>query len=309
MSQTEPIPSSQFPVPIDQILYPFASNFELEFESHKITQIHRDFWWIPLLVVPIYLYGVVYQGQKFMKTRKLPLFITKSIPYILFIWNALLSAFSIAGFFRVFPFFAFVFITSLLGISSIKASAPSGSYLFCSPGMATYGSGPVGLWVVLFMWSKYIELLDTVLLVVRKKPVTFLHYFHHATVLLYCWYAGAAEQSTGIFFAVMNYGVHALMYLYYTLQALVGVGLLRARPSWGKLVTILQLLQMALGVTVTLIHSWLINHRDDCDGNPVIIAAAFAMYSVYGALFLKFFYTRYTDKQKYLYHFFSSLRI
>ena len=42
--------------------------------------------------------------------------------------------------------------------------------------------GPVGLWVGLFIFSKIPELLDTVFLVLQKKRVIFLHWFHHVTV-------------------------------------------------------------------------------------------------------------------------------
>ena len=38
----------------------------------------------------------------------------------------------------------------------------------------------------MFMLSKFPELVDTVLLVLRGRPVPFLHWYHHITVLLYC---------------------------------------------------------------------------------------------------------------------------
>ena len=56
------------------------------------------------------------------------------------------------------------------------------------------------------------ELLDTLFLLLRKSPVILLHWYHHATVLLYCWHAYSVRIGTGLWFAAMNYSVHALMY-------------------------------------------------------------------------------------------------
>ena len=44
--------------------------------------------------------------------------------------------------------------------------------------------------------------------------VIFLHWFHHVTVLLYCWHAyTATPAATGLWFAAMNYTVHSVMYM------------------------------------------------------------------------------------------------
>jgi hypothetical protein len=42
----------------------------------------------------------------------------------------------------------------------------------------------------------------------------------------------------------MNYGVHALMYFYYTLTAM------RIHPPWAPLVTTLQISQMFVGISI-----------------------------------------------------------
>lgn len=57
--------------------------------------------------------------------------------------------------------------------------------------------------------------VDTVFLVLRKREVIFLHWFHHVTVLLYCWHAYHHSVAAGLWFATMNYSVHSIMYLYY----------------------------------------------------------------------------------------------
>ncbi len=71
----------------------------------------------------------------------------------------------------------------------------------------------------IFIYSKIPELLDTIFMVLRNKKVIFLHWFHHATVLLYCWHAFHTSIASGIWFASMNYCVHSIMYMYFFLAA------------------------------------------------------------------------------------------
>jgi elongation of very long chain fatty acids protein 6 len=68
---------------------------------------------------------------------------------------------------------------------------------------------------MLFIYSKFIELVDTVWLALKKRPMTLLHVWHHITVLLYCWHSYATRIGTGLWFAAMNYLVHTVMYTYF----------------------------------------------------------------------------------------------
>lgn len=106
-----------------------------------------------------------------------------------------------------------------------------------------------GAW--LFYFSKYVELLDTVFFVLRKKhsQVTFLHIFHHS-ILPWTWWWGITLTPVGgmgSFHALVNACVHVIMYTYY--------GLAAAGPRfqkylwWKKYMTAIQLIQFVL-VTV-----------------------------------------------------------
>merc|ERR1712203_1106971 len=64
----------------------------------------------------------------------------------------------------------------------------------------------------LFIYSKIAELMDTVLLLLAGKPVIALQWWHHSTVLLYCWHSYSVRIATGAWFACMNYSVHSIMY-------------------------------------------------------------------------------------------------
>ncbi|XP_075591206.1 putative fatty acid elongase 3 [Dermatophagoides farinae] len=157
-----------------------------------------------------------------MKNKKPKKFIDKILPF----WNLFLSVFSIIGSIRMVPY-----IFDTLSQKGLDC-------LLCTPPSYTYGRGPSGLWTGLFIYSKYIELFDTAFLILRKKPVPFLHWYHHATVLAFTWDAYAREMPSGAIFATINYLVHSVMYFYYFLTSL------KYKPKWGITITIAQIVQM-----------------------------------------------------------------
>jgi hypothetical protein len=82
-------------------------------------------------------------------------------------------------------------------------------------------SGPLHGWCYIFYLSKYWELLDTVLLISRGKPVLFLHAFHHALLppLMAALFWGRVSVSL-VALTVVNAFVHLVMYSYFALSAL-----------------------------------------------------------------------------------------
>ena len=80
------------------------------------------------------------------------------------------------------------------------------------------------LWTWLFVLSKLPELVDTVFIVLRKQKLIFLHWYHHITVLIYCWYSFSQYTAPARWFVVMNFIVHSIMYTYYAFKALRSVG-------------------------------------------------------------------------------------
>merc|ERR1719498_1465868 len=76
-------------------------------------------------------------------------------------WNIFLSVFSTIGVIRVLP--EIVYKANLYGLHELTCGHPE----------KLYGSGAVGLWVQLFILSKLGELIDTLFLVLHKRPVIF----------------------------------------------------------------------------------------------------------------------------------------
>ncbi|KAG5509409.1 hypothetical protein JKF63_06719 [Porcisia hertigi] len=109
--------------------------------------------------------------------------------------------------------------------------------------------GPRAFYTALFMYLKTPELLDTLFLILQDKPVSFLHWYHHIVTAIYCWHASYVLIPSGIFFSTMNYFAHSIMYLYYFL---VVMGLRKSIRPLAPVITLLQVLQMFLGMYITV---------------------------------------------------------
>jgi elongation of very long chain fatty acids protein 6 len=209
------------------------------------------------------------------------------------VWNLGLSVFSFIGLLRTLPHF----IHNWLYYGWREN--------LCFDPEAHFGSGSTGAWVQFFILSKFPELLDTWFIVIHKKPLIFLHWYHHVSVLLYCWHSYVFKAPAGLIFCTMNYAVHAFMYFYYFLMAI------RMKPKWiaPVYITAAQIAQMIGGVIVTMAGCYLLwfdpiekKRRLDSSEVPCYVTAdnntaALIMYGSYLLLFCQFFFQRYSSKR------------
>lgn len=72
--------------------------------------------------------------------------------------------------------------------------------------------------------------------------------------MLFCWLAIATEYTPGIWFAMTNYCVHALMYMYFFLTAFPS--LKRAVKAMAPVVTVVQIAQMVYGLFINGFAVW-----------------------------------------------------
>lgn len=194
-------------------------------------------------------------------------------------WNLLLSAFSFIGVSRTVPLLLYTLKTKGF------------EYTICEESN-WFSDGPSGLWVMLFILSKIPELMDTVFLVLKRpqSPVLFLHWFHHLTVLLYCWHSYSKSIGPGVWFATMNYCVHSIMYLYYALT--IG-GYKKFTRPFASTITVIQILQMVVGMSVTVASGWRDISGVKCNVNKANYRMGFAMYTAYFFLFFKLYMDKY----------------
>jgi len=192
------------------------------------------------------------------------------------LWNLFLALFSIIGAIRVVPHFFYMF--TFLDFKETVCTRPDA---------AGYGDGAAGLWVMLFTVSKLFELFDTALLVLEAKPLIFLHWYHHATVLMYTWFSYCAINP-GLYFIAMNYTVHAFMYTYFFFTACVDKEVVKKyfNPNF---ITTIQISQMIVGVTISCYAYHYSTTDPDCAVSKEMLPWCAAMYSTYLYLFVEFF--------------------
>jgi len=255
------------------LMYPSQS--ERTFDGQDLIMRCRKFWWLSYALGTMYIMGV-WLVPRHMKDKD-----AYDLHRLLVIWNFVLAVFSFIGMVRTVP--QLLMMMRTYGFE----------YTICRAARVSYGGGSSGFWTMLFIFSKYFELIDTLFLVLRKRKVGFLHWFHHFSVLVYCWHSWMWEMPTGFYFVTMNYTVHAVMYFYYFLAAVL------QRPlSWGIYVTILQISQMFGGIVVNIAHLlvFLRNDVPNCDGHLPNVVAALVMYASYLYLFMEFLCKRYCKK-------------
>uniref|UniRef100_A0A8C5PWL9 Elongation of very long chain fatty acids protein 1 n=1 Tax=Leptobrachium leishanense TaxID=445787 RepID=A0A8C5PWL9_9ANUR len=194
--------------------------------------------------------------------------------------------------------FALVALSAFIVYEFLMSGWLTGYTWRCDP--VDESDSPMALRMVrvawLFLFSKFIELLDTVFFVVRKKnsQITFLHIFHHS-VLPCSWWWGVkfGPGGMGSFHAMINSLVHVIMYFYYGLSA--------AGPRfqkylwWKKHMTAIQLIQFVL----VSIHISQYYFMPSCGYQfPIFIHLIWIYGTVFFMLFSNFWYQAYTKGKR-----------
>lgn len=238
-------------------------DFERRYELEDFRKWMEDHPLVPVYSCIGYVL-FIWVGSKVMKNVKA---FDLKIP--LFLWNLGLALFSVWGTVRMFD-------AVYRGV--LKNGFPA---VLCTLELDSVQ----GVWIPLFMASKFVEFGDTAFIVLRKKKLMFLHWYHHVTVLLFTWYAVLTVSSTGRWFIVMNFFVHSIMYTYYALQAIN----LRLPKIVSMTITTIQMLQMIGGVYFTWYTGRALFNHQTCDQTLAVVLSGGIMYSSYFALFFHFF--------------------
>jgi len=245
---------------LDTQIFPVFA-FERDFRYDHVDHFFANNVWIPLVIIPIYI-GFVFLGRARMEKRS-----AFGLRAPLVAWNLFLTLLSVAMALRIVP----DLITRLRRFGF--------RFTVCDH---QYSDGPTGFWVFVFVASKAPELVDTIFLILRKKPVILLHWYHHWTVLLYTWHGFGNRVPIGLWFAAMNCVVHSFMYFYYFLTSL------GYHPSWNVILTLGQIIQMVMGTFITVYDAFFSHCSNEVDTWGGLI-----MYFSYFLLFTHLFWQMY----------------
>jgi len=251
--------------------YSYVFNFEQDFE-HSVIRSWMEQHWVSVCGWASGIYMLlIWGGQAWMSNRQ-----PFQLRGALTCWNVSLAIFSIMGAARTLPEFIHTFSTQ-------------GFYhSLCIPSFIERDRVS-GFWTWMFVISKVPELGDTVFIVLRKQPLIFLHWYHHVTVLIYCWYSFSEYTAPARWFIVMNFIVHSMMYTYYAFRAL------RYRvPKWiAMVITSSQLVQMVIGCIVNYMAYQFKQNGMECGVSNTNLKLSLIMYTSYFVLFARFFYNTY----------------
>jgi len=160
-------------------------------------------------------------------------------------------------------------------------------FIFCLP-IGFEVKGALYFWSYIYYLSKYYELFDTVILVLRGKGLNFLHVFHHAFVIMMAYLWLECAQSLQTIALLTNTFIHVIMYMYYFL---VSCGY---HPSWKKLITQAQIVQFIFSFMCLVPFG--LHYRDGgCSGSAALLFNA-AFNAALIVLFGNFFKKSYTKK-------------
>lgn len=156
------------------------------------------------------------------------------------LWNAALALFSIAGFVRTTPVFW-------------RTIAEKGVQHTYTEVGALQKDSIAGYWAFVWCVSKIPEFIDTIFIVLRKKPLIFMHWYHHALTGYFAFVTFYEDNAYMVWVVWMNYFIHSIMYTYFWARA----ANIRIHPKFAQWLTGAQIVQFMITHAVMEHLLWL----------------------------------------------------
>jgi len=256
--------------------------FTAEYDFARSKQWLRDHESFLLTCVSIYVVTIF--SIKWVMANRKPF----DLQTPLIVWNALLAVFSIAGFVRMTPIF----------LKVIQERGLQYTYTNVNEIMT---DRVAGYWSFLWVVSKIPELIDTLFIVARKKPLMFMHWYHHALTGYFAFVTFYQDNAYMVWVVYLNYFIHSWMYGYYCARAMQ----IKVPPQFAQLLTGAQIVQFLITHAVMghLLYLCSTTHRPYAVTFKGYAIGAFMEVS-YLLLWFRFYYISYIagGGKKYLAH-------
>lgn len=202
----------------------------------------------PVIAIVIYL-ATIFGLRRVMKDRP-PI----KMRYLIFLHNVFLCVLSAAMAAGIFIEIGWL----LLFPPKALPVSPFREVLCDTTGRSM--SGRMGWWLYIFYVSKYYELVDTLIMVLSKRRLNFLHVYHHCIVLPLFYVYMSTHMVLQWIIVVANCLVHVAMYYYYAMAAL------GFKVWWKKYITMTQIIQFIIDLTSTWPYPVLYSSQTGCSG-------------------------------------------
>lgn len=147
----------------------------------------------------------------------------------------------------------------------------------------------IQFWLYSFYASKFYELLDTPILLLRNRSLTLLHVWHHVSVMFETWAWLEYSVTIGLYGMLFNTFVHVFMYAYYA-------AVLLKIPFPKQWITVTQIVQFL--TSFAFLVPWaLLNRQRTCTGAFGLVISG-AINASYLLLFVRFYRKTYTSKRR-----------
>jgi len=154
--------------------------------------------------------------------------------------------------------------------------------LFCDTDRRM-ASGNQTYWFYLFYLSKFYELFDTVIIVLKKRPIIFLHVYHHIITIVLVYVMLVGEVAARWLPTVANAGVHVPMYYYYAISSM------GMTVWWKKYLTKMQIGQFVLDILGNLSYLYFYAKGETCSSDLNDFFFGQAIILSFLILFINFF--------------------
>jgi len=181
-------------------------------------------------------------------------------------WMTNRNPFKLTGIVAAHNFFLSGLSLLILGgmiatLTSIFQNTPNAVRQFFCDDDSKISNGPQVIFFYIFYLSKFYELLDTVIIVLKKRPIIFLHVYHHCITVLLVYVMIKEEVAVTWLSTVANVSVHIPMYYYYAISAL------RHSVWWKKYITVMQITQFVVDLSANSVGFVYFYQGVECSGS------------------------------------------